>query len=103
MPYIGDDYLTVKEFKALRQKYREAKTTTPWKAWATWYLSPTGKRDRDVTERARQAEAKNQTAIAAGMRAQRQAMDQEWNPIAAQEATIRRAGVRDVDMDTGVW
>jgi hypothetical protein len=97
MPYVGDDYLTVKEYKGLRQKWREAQTSTPWKAWATWYLSPAGKRDRDATERARQAEDRNQRAVAASIHAQRQAMDEETTEPAVLSALHAQANERDIE------
>jgi hypothetical protein len=106
MPYVGDDYLTVKEYKGLRQKWREAQTSTPWKAWATWYLSPAGKRDRDATERARQAEDRNQRQFAAGIRAQRQAMDEETarsglDPVHNDEVSRLRVVANERDPETG--
>jgi hypothetical protein len=106
MPYVGDDYLTVKEYKGLRQKWREAQTSTNWKAWATWYLSPAGKRDRAATERARQPEAKNQRAIAAGINAQRRTMDEETarsglDPVRNDEVARLRELGNERDYETG--
>jgi hypothetical protein len=106
MPYVGDHYLTVKEYKGLRQKWREAQTSTPWKAWATWYLSPAGKRDRDATERTRQAEAKNQRAVAAGIKAQRRTMDEETarsglDPVRNDDIARFKVQANERDPETG--
>jgi hypothetical protein len=106
MPYVGDDYLTVKEYKGLRQKWREALTSTPWKAWATWYLSPAGKRDRAAVERARQDEARNQKAVAAEITAQRRAMAEEsrqagLDPVRNDEVSRLRVVANERDPETG--
>src|SRR5512132_951919 len=106
MPYVGDDYLTVKEYKGLRHKWREAQTSTPWKAWATWYLSPAGKRDRDATVHVRQVEAKNQRAVAAGIKAQHRAMDEETarsglDPVCNDEVSRLKVVANERDPETG--
>jgi hypothetical protein len=95
MPYIGDDYLTVKEYRALREKYREARTPTPWKAWATWYLSPAGKRDRAAVERAREYEARNKRAVMATIRGMQQAEDEEHRRREELAALRQQANERD--------
>jgi len=89
MPYIGDDYLTTREYQALRERYKAARTTKPWKQWARHELSPAGARDRAVVERTRKYEKTAKERFHEGEKAQRQAMDQEYDPIGEQEEYIR--------------
>jgi hypothetical protein len=81
MPYVGDDYLTVKEYRDLRAKYRAAMTTQPWQKWAVHYLSPAGARDRELVQARERYETQNRTQIWAGIQAQREAMDREVEPV----------------------
>jgi hypothetical protein len=81
MPYVGDDYLTVKEYRDLRAKYRAAMTTQPWQKWAVHYLSPAGARDRELVRRREATEARNKKLAYAGIQAQREAMEREVEPV----------------------
>jgi hypothetical protein len=69
-------------------------------------LSPAGKRDRDATERARQAEDRNQRQVAAGIKAQRRAMDEETarsglDPVRNDEVSRLRVVANERDPETG--
>jgi hypothetical protein len=92
MPYIGDDHLTTAQYQELREKYRDAQTTVPWMTWAKRYISPTGARDRALIKAKEDYEAGTAKAFWAGEKAQREAMAAEFDPVADQEAAIRRAG-----------
>lgn len=106
MPHIGDDYLTPKQYQALRQKYREAGTTTPWDRWSRRYLSPAGKRDRDAVQAQQQADTRRQQANAAGIRHQVQEMDEEsrragLDPVRQEHVAQLLAQANERDWETG--
>ena len=88
MPYVGDDYLTTREYKALREKFKAANTPTPWKRWAAHYLSPAGKRDRELVQAREEYETKTAALAYAQAEAQRAAMDKE---LPSSETGIRQA------------
>jgi hypothetical protein len=90
MPFIGDDYVTTREYRDLRQKWREAHTTTPWKKWAQHYISPAGARDRELVRRQDEVEARNKALAYAGIEAQQAAMDRELEPDPAHVRELRR-------------
>jgi hypothetical protein len=99
MPMIGEELVTAKEYRDLRARWRQAQTSTPFKRWAQHELSPAGERDRELVERERQREQANQKRIAAGIRAQRAAMDAETRPEPAEVRRLReQANQRD-----GTW
>jgi hypothetical protein len=106
VPHIGDDYLTPKEYKALRQKYRAAQTTVPWDRWSRRYLSPAGKRDRDAVQAQQQADTRRRKAVAAGIRGQVQEMDEEsrragLDPVRQERVAQRLARANERDWETG--
>jgi hypothetical protein len=105
MPYIGDDYLTVKQYQALRQKYREARTTTPWKPWAAHYLSPAGKRNRELVKAQGEAKARTTKANLAGIRDQIRTMDEETkaaglDPVRQEQVAQLLVQANERDWDT---
>ena len=98
MPMIGEELVTAKQYRELRERWREARTSTPFRAWALHELSPAGERDRELAERTRTREAANQQRIAAGIRAQRAAMNAETAPDTAEVARLRElANQRDTE------
>jgi hypothetical protein len=74
---IGDELISNKRYQELRQLHREARATQPFKAWASYYLSPAGARDRELLRRREQYEAANKAQVWEGITAQRAAMDAE--------------------------
>jgi hypothetical protein len=92
VPRIGDDWVSPKEYQKLRERYREAQTPVPWDRWSRRYISPAGRRDREVVQAQQKAEARRQRAISDGTRQQVQQMNREFDPIGRQEATIREMG-----------
>jgi hypothetical protein len=95
---IGDDVISDKDYQKLRQKYRQAKTTTPWQQWAQHYLSPAGKRNHELVQARDDYEARTKAAAWAGIAAQREAMDRELEPDTAEVRELhQRANARDLE------
>jgi hypothetical protein len=101
MPYIGDDYLTAKQYKDLRAKYRAARPTQPWLTWAKYELSPAGERNRAAAERTHRYEARVQAANWAGVAAQRKAMDAQFDPLRGKRIAELTLAANERDLETG--